>query len=122
MDYSEKRSVSRARINQLIGYYPNREEYLWAEGIDLSEGGIRCVSKEAVDPLMNVFIMIGVPTEEGEHLVRCEGFVAHSHMEDGRCVFGVRFRHIEEEDRPYLAAYLQELATRENQPTEAGQI
>jgi hypothetical protein len=110
MNGEERRMASRFRIDQMIGYYPNREEYLWAEGLNLSSGGIQCRSKEAVDPLTNVYLMIGVPSAEGEHLVRCEGFVAYSRVEDdGLCRFGVRFESVAEEDRPYLAAFLGQL-------------
>lgn len=110
----EKRSSPRFRINQLIGYFPNREEYLWAEGIEISRGGLRCSSTAAVDPLTNVFIMIGVPSPDGERLVRCEGFVAHSRMEGDRCVFGIRIEHVSEDDKPYYDAYLQSLETEED--------
>jgi hypothetical protein len=102
----EKRMSPRFNINQLIGYFPNREEYLWAEGLELSRGGLRCSSPAPVDPLTNVFAMIGVPVGEGERLVRCEGFVAHSHMEGDRCIFGIRIEHISEEDKPYFDAYV----------------
>lgn len=107
---SDKRQDSRFRINQLIGYYPNREEYLWADGIDLSAGGMRCTSREALEPLTNVFLMVGLPGPEGERLVRCEGYVAWSRMEEGGCVFGVSFEHIAEEDKPYLDDYLATLS------------
>jgi c-di-GMP-binding flagellar brake protein YcgR len=106
MEKDEKRETTRFRINQLIGYYPNREEYLWAEGVNVSAGGIQCESREAIEPLTNVFIMISVPTEDGERLVRCEGFVAYSRMEGDHCRFGVKFDHIEEADRPYFERFL----------------
>ncbi len=112
----EKRSSRRFRINQLIGYFPNREEYLWAEGIEISRGGLRCSSAAAVDPLTNVFIMIGVPAPEGERLVRCEGYVAHSRMEGDRCVFGIRIEHVSDEDKPYYDTYLEGLETDEQAP------
>ena len=108
----EKRSTDRFRIKQLIGYYPNREEYLWAEGLNLSMGGIQCASKEPLDPLTNIYLMLGVPMEKGEHLVRCEGYVTYSRMEDDRCLFGVKFEEISEEDKPYLEQYIQSLDER----------
>jgi len=110
MGEEERRMAERFRIDQMIGYYPNREEYLWAEGLNLSAGGLQCSSKEAVDPLTNVYLMIGVPSAEGEHLVHCEGFVAYSRIEeDGLCRFGVRFESIAEEDKPFLNAFLGQL-------------
>jgi hypothetical protein len=107
---NEKREAPRFKITQLIGYYPNREEYLWAEGIDISLGGISCRSIEPVDTLTNVFMMVTVRGPEGDRLVRIEGFVAHSEMVDGSCRFGVRIERIFDEDRPHLEAYLATLA------------
>jgi len=106
----DKRESPRFAISQLIGYYPNREEYLWAEGINISMGGISCRSKEAIDTLTNVFIMVSVRGSDGERLVRCEGYVAHSEMVDGFCRFGVNITRIFDEDRPYLEAYLASLS------------
>jgi hypothetical protein len=114
----EKREAPRFKINQLIGYYPNREEYLWAEGVDISLGGISCRSKEAVDTLTNVFLMVTVRGPDGDHLVRVEGFVAHSEMVEGYCRFGVRIERIFDEDRPHLEAYLAGLA--DGPPAEEG--
>ena len=106
---NEKRGDRRFKINQLIGYFPNREEYLWAEGLNLSRGGISCSSAQAIDPLTNVYVMIGVPGASGERLIRCEGYVAHSQMVEGRCQFGIRIEKISEDDRPYLEAYIEKL-------------
>jgi hypothetical protein len=110
MEYTEKRTEERFQIHQMIGYYPSREEYLWAEGINLSVNGIKCASKAPIDPLTNVFIMLSLPGPEGEKHVRCEGFVAYSRMEeDGRCIFGVHFEHIGAEEKQWLEDYLKGL-------------
>ncbi|HTX73943.1 MAG TPA: PilZ domain-containing protein [Rectinemataceae bacterium] len=105
----EKRETPRFRINQLIGYFPNREEYLWAEGLDLSRGGLSCSAPQSIDPLTNVYLMLGVPNPEGERLVRCEGYVAHARMEAGRCLFGIRIERVSDEDEPFLTRFVQEL-------------
>jgi hypothetical protein len=110
----EKRGAPRFRINQLIGYFPNREEYLWAEGLNLSRGGLSCSSAEPIDPLTNVFLMLGVPSENGERLVRCEGFVAHSQIVGDRCMFGIRIQRVSDEDKPYFDAYMAKLETSED--------
>ena len=109
----ERRKEQRCRISQMIGYYPGREEYLWAEGIDLSRDGLRCVSDNPIDPLTNLYLMLELTVGEVTKLVRCEGFVKHSEMEDGRCIFGVKIERISEEDRQHLDAYLDEMETRQ---------
>jgi hypothetical protein len=102
----EKREAPRFKINQLIGFQANKEEYLWAEGLDISSKGISCISKEAVDPSTNVFFMLKLDAPEGERTVRGEGYVSHAHEEDGRCRFGIKFERIFEEDLPFLEAFL----------------
>jgi len=92
----------------MIGYYPGREEYLWAEGIDLSRDGLRCVSDSPIEPLTNLFMMLELTVGETTKQVRCEGFVRHSQMEEGRCTFGVKIERISDEDRQHLDAYLRQ--------------
>jgi hypothetical protein len=105
----EKRKTPRFKIKQLIGCHGDREEYLWAEGIDISLGGISCRAKAPIATMTNLFVMVSVPDPEGEHLVRLEGYVAHSEMEEGFCRFGVKISRIYDEDRPYLEDYLAKL-------------
>ena len=105
----ERRKEERCKISQMIGYYPGREEYLWAEGIDLSREGLRCVSDHPIDPLTNLFLMLELTVGDVTKQVRCEGFVKHSHLENGRCTFGVKIERISDEDRHHLDAYLQQV-------------
>ena len=56
-----------------------------------------------------VYIMLGLPFVAGEHLVKCEGYVAHARMEDGKCVIGVEFTDMPEEYQSMLEEYLSAL-------------
>lgn len=117
----EKRKNPRFKINQLIAYGPNREEYLFAESVNLSREGLSCSSAQMVDPMTNVYIMMRVPAAEGdpagEHQVRCEGYVSHSRLEGPRCLFGVRITSVYEADAAIFAAYLASLEA-VDEPTE----
>ena len=93
----------------MIGFFPGREEYLWAEGVDLSREGLRCISNEAVDPLTNLFLMLELTDGEKMITIRCEGFVRHARMEDGRCHFGVKIEGMSQEDRQHFEAHLSAL-------------
>jgi len=106
----EMRSSPRFKINQLIAYVDDREEYLHADGLDISRGGIKCSSPRAVDPMTDIYVMMKVPSPGGEHLVRCEGYVSHSTKTAEACVFGVCISSIEPEDQPYFDAYIASLA------------
>jgi len=109
----EKRANPRFRINQIIAYGPNREENLFAEGVNISRNGLSGTSGQIVEPMTNVFIMMHVPSPPdasgGESIVRCEGYVSHSRMEEGRCVFGVKITSVYEDDVLAFEAYLASL-------------
>jgi hypothetical protein len=63
--------------------------------------------------MTNLYLMLGVPTDEGERLVRCEGHVTWARMDGERCVFGVKFEHIADEDQAVFLAYINGL---DNEP------
>jgi len=107
------RKTPRFTMKQLIGLQAMKEEYLWAEGLDISRAGISCQSEEAIEPGTNVFFMLGVRGESGEGSVRGEGFVLHSRQEGGRCRFGIRIESIFEEDKTRFDAFLEELGKAE---------
>jgi hypothetical protein len=116
---NEKREAPRFKISQLIGFQANKEEYLWAEGLDISRKGISCVSEEAVDPSTNVFFMLKLSGPEGERTIRGEGYVSHSREEIGKCRFGIKIERIFEEDKPHLEAFLASLEASANAEDEA---
>lgn len=96
-------------MKQLIGLQAMKEEYLWAEGLDISSAGISCITDEAIEPDTNVFFMLSVYSAGGEGSVRGEGYVLHSKKEGGRCRFGIKIDRIFDEDRPRFDAFLEEL-------------
>jgi hypothetical protein len=105
----EKRTAPRFKLNQLIQYGDNREEYMWAEGVDISRGGISCVANESVDPYTEVFFMLRVQGPVGEHDIRGEGSVTYSRFEGGKYRFGIKMERIYDEDKPYLDDFIASL-------------
>ncbi len=108
----ERRTAPRFKIDQMIGYYPNREEYLWAEALNISSGGLQCRSKTPLDPLTNVFIMLGPADAAGTagKRVRCEGYVTYCRKEDdGSYISGIHFTGIQPEDKTYFESYLSKI-------------
>lgn len=103
------RKTPRFKMKQLIGFQAMKEEYLWAEGLDISRAGISCVADEEIEPDTNVFFMMDVYGTAGEGLVRGEGYVLHSSKELGRCRFGIKIERIFDEDRARFEAFLDEL-------------
>jgi hypothetical protein len=106
---NEQRTTPRFNIKQLIGFQGEGQECLWAEGIDISLGGISCRARGSIPQLTALLVMVGVPDLEGEHLVCVEGYVAHSETEGSFSRIGVKITRIYDEDRPYLEDYLAKL-------------
>jgi len=107
----EMRKIPRFKMKQLIGLQAMKEEYLWAEGLDISSAGISCIADEEIEPNTNVFFMINVygTGTAGEGSVRGEGYVLHSSTELGRCRFGIKIERIFDEDKARFDAFLDEL-------------
>lgn len=86
--------------------FDEHDEYLAAQCLDISEGGIGCESKTQIQPLTRLFVMFSLPDTDGKKRIRCEGYVAHSRLDGERCIFGVKFEEIQAEDRAAIAAWV----------------
>ena len=84
MSVVEKRSSQRYSIKQLVDISSDGDVFISARGIDLSTGGLSCEATVPIMPMTPVFVMLDLPFVAGEHLVKCEGYVAHSRMENGK--------------------------------------
>ncbi|MFA6506221.1 MAG: PilZ domain-containing protein [Treponemataceae bacterium] len=109
MTNEEKRGSTRFSIKQLIDISAEGDVFISAKGVDLSTGGLSCEANKPLEPMTPVYIMLGLPFVAGEHLVKCEGYVAHSRMENGKCVVGIEFTDMPEEYRSMLEEYLSAL-------------
>jgi hypothetical protein len=104
--FSERRSSKRFSIKQFVDLSSDGQDFLHTKGIDLSLGGLRCESEVPLDPMTPVFIMLGISGEAGETVIQVEGYVAHSRMEEGRCIVGISFTDNTPEARAAIEAYL----------------
>ena len=111
MATTEKRSSQRYSIKQLVDISSDGDVFIAARGMDLSTGGLSCESTMPLQPMTPVYLMLGLPFVAGEHLVKCEGYVAHSRMENGKCIVGIQFTDMPEEYRSMLEEYLTALGT-----------
>ncbi len=111
MEIIEKRSSPRYSIKQLVDISSDGDVFIAAKGVDLSTGGMSCECSMPLHPMTPVYIMLGLPFVAGEHLVKCEGYVAHSRMENGKCIAGIQFTAMPEEYRSMLEEYLTALGS-----------
>jgi len=101
----EKRRYSRVVLTQLIEVSLMHEKFVPAETVDISECGILCRSSQPVEPLTPVFLMLRIPTDQGEYQLQTEGIVMHSRKEGDACFFGIAFSSLSERDKEVLRAY-----------------
>lgn len=107
---TERRTERRFRLARMIAYDMGREQYLRAQGVDISRGGMAFISDEYVDPLLSVWLSFSIPEgEDGWRTIESEGYVANvTDLEDG-CRFGVSFTRMAPEDRTALDAFMARL-------------
>lgn len=112
MTENEKRTTARFSIQQLVGLSADGTAFLSAKGLDLSLGGLSCETGEPLEPKTPVYLMLGLPYASGDHLIRCEGFVAHARRQDGKYVVGIEFTGMSGEHRSLLEEHLSALGSR----------
>ncbi len=105
----ENRRHDRFNIYQMIQLGFGKENYIAAEGINISEGGMLCRIGSDVDVYSKLFLLFDIPLDEGRHEIKCEGLITYSmKAEDGFDV-GISFTDLSEEDKDKLRAFFQEL-------------
>jgi len=102
----ERRRFSRVVLHQAIALSFDREKYLEAQCVDLSEGGIRCLSVGPVEPLTRIYLMVGIPEGEKIRQIRTEGSVVWVERKDDKFEFGVAFDQLPEADAAALRAFI----------------
>jgi hypothetical protein len=114
--FSERRAARRFSIKQFVDLSSDGQDFLQVQGVDLSTGGLKCESRNPLDPMTPVFIMLGVTCEECETVVQVEGYVAYSRMEDGKCVMGISFTDRSPEAVAAIEKYLTEIRSEGTSP------
>ncbi len=112
----ERRSSPRFTLKQFIDLSSDGEDFIQAKGMNLSAGGLSIETSSPLDPMAPIFVMLGVPEANGERILKVEGYVAHSHMDGGKCVAGICFTDIAPDDKEAIDAYIQSLARNDQKP------
>ncbi len=108
----DRRQHERFTIRQMIDITFPRENYLQAEGLNLSEGGMMCRTTYPVEPLTRVFLMLSLPTGAAggeEYLLKTEANVVYVRQEADEYVFGVAFAGLSRQDSEALRGFLDSL-------------
>jgi len=102
----ERREHRRCSITQLLDVTLMRERDIHAVAIDLSEGGVLCRSSAPVDLLSPVYLMLRIPTEGDDYILKSEGVVMHEKQDGDSWTFGIAFGQLSDADRDVLRSYL----------------
>lgn len=103
---NDRRVEKRFSIKQFIDLSANGEEFIHVRGINLSIGGLSCESSVPLDPMVPVFVLLGISCDGCERIVEVEGYIAHSRMENGVCFAGISFINRTPEARAAIESYL----------------
>jgi len=85
----EKRSHPRFQINQLVEIDYGREQYISAEGVNLSKNGVLCKTEEECPLYSKVFMMMTLPHKNKNRIINLEGVVIWSKHNRGSWETGI---------------------------------
>ncbi len=105
----ERREHRRCALTQLLDVTLMRERDIDASAIELGEGGLLCKSRSPVDLLASVYLMLRIPTNGPDYMLKTEGVVMHQRQEDDSWVFGISFGPLTDTDKQVLRAHLAEV-------------
>ena len=104
-DMQERRKHVRIEIDQMVEMRFGHEHFLRAEGVDVSEKGLLCVSADPVDPQTRIFVMFRLPIRHEDYEVQCEGIVIRSEKHDENYAVAVQFTNLKAADQKAIEAF-----------------
>ena len=102
----EKREHRRCSITQLLDVTLMKERDIHAAAVDLSEGGVLCRGSSPVDLQSPVYLMLRIPTEGEDYILKTEGVVMHEAKDGDSWTFGVAFGPLSDADKEAVRSYL----------------
>jgi c-di-GMP-binding flagellar brake protein YcgR len=103
----DRRRSDRFTIHQMIELSMSRETFFMAEGKNISEHGILCVSDEYIEPYKKVFLMLSFPEGTDNYILQSDGIVIRCDKTDDGYAVGINFTDIDPTDKERLREYIQ---------------
>ncbi|KGE71413.1 PilZ domain-containing protein [Spirochaeta lutea] len=104
---TERRRAPRYRLHQLVHLDMGREDFIPADGLNISTTGLACLTDLAQDVGSRMFTMFQLDPSSEESLVKCEGIVSRCDAKpNGEFEIGVEFTDILESDKRKIEEYL----------------
>lgn len=97
---AERRVANRVEIEQLVEVSYDREVFMQASAIDLSQGGLRVLASQKLEPGTLVFAMLRLGLPGGEEVSVSANCVAiHCFASGHQWTVGLRFHEISPHDQ-----------------------
>jgi c-di-GMP-binding flagellar brake protein YcgR len=103
---TERRKSPRFTINQLIDLEPGRENYIAAEGVNISNEGLLCHTSDSLDLYSRVYLQFSLNGEKKNHTIKCEGVVVRCKKNKKNFDTALEFADMDNGDKKKLLAFL----------------
>lgn len=101
---TERRKSTRFDIAQFVEVSFTKENFIKAEGINISESGILCETAEPPEPYAQIYLLL--PTPDGKETFELEGVVVRAEKVKSKYHVGVEFTHLYDEDKKMIRKIL----------------
>ncbi|NNM54885.1 MAG: PilZ domain-containing protein [Spirochaetales bacterium] len=105
----EKREQARYQIRQFVKIDFNREEFLPAEGLNISANGLLCRVPRPLSPGQRLFLMLNLGTPRDPIILNVEALIIWTktdHAELPSWLAGVEFLDLTENQKEQILAFL----------------
>jgi len=103
---TERRKSPRFTISQMIDLEMGRENYIAAEGVNISDEGLLCHTSESLEPYSRVYIQLSLNEAKKNHIIKCEGVVVRCKKNRKTYDTALEFAEINESDRKKIHSFL----------------
>jgi c-di-GMP-binding flagellar brake protein YcgR len=103
---TERRKSPRFTINQMIDLEMGRENYIAAEGVNISDEGLLCHTSESLEPYSRVYMQLSLNGEKKNHTIKCEGVVVRCKKNKKSYDTALEFADIGESDKKKIHTFL----------------
>ncbi len=117
----EKREQARYQIRQFVKIDFNREEFLPAEGLNISANGLLCRVPRPLSPGQRLFLMLNLGTPRDPIILNIEALIIWTkpdHAEIPSWLAGVEFLDLTDKQSEQIASFLDSDGAKANECSE----
>jgi len=103
---TERRKSPRFTINQMIDLELGRENYIAAEGVNISEEGLLCHTSESLEPYSRIYLQFSLDGEKKKQVITCEGVVVRCKKNRKNYDTALEFADMAESDKKKVHSFL----------------